>query len=61
MGSFNQLAAQLSQKPGVTNPGGLAASIGRAKMGKAAFDAKAAAGRKKQHTQADVMRQMGGR
>lgn len=47
MSKFDVLAAQLAQKPGVTDPRALAATIGRGKLGAAKFDAKAAAGRKK--------------
>lgn len=43
---FAALKAQLSKKPGVTDPGALAASIGRKKYGKSRFQALAAAGRK---------------
>jgi hypothetical protein len=33
MSKFNQLKAKLAKRPGVTDPGGLAASIGRKKFG----------------------------
>ncbi len=45
--AFSKLAKKLGNEKGVTNPAGLAASIGRKKLGKKAFDAKAAAGRRK--------------
>ena len=41
------LKGKLSHEKGVKDPGALAASIGRKKLGKKAFDKKAAAGRKK--------------
>lgn len=44
---FDKLKAKLAKEPGVTDPAGLAAAIGRKKLGKAKFQAKAAAGRKK--------------
>jgi hypothetical protein len=43
---FDKLAAKLAAR-GATDPKALAAWIGRKKLGKAAFQAKAAAGRKK--------------
>ena len=43
--NFSKLAAKLKRK-GVRNPKGLAASIGRKKLGKAKFQKRAAAGRK---------------
>lgn len=43
---FKALKSKLAKEPGVTNPGGLAAKIGREKLGKAAFQAKAEAGKK---------------
>lgn len=43
---FDKLAAKLAAR-GVRDPKALAAFIGRKKLGKAAFQAKAAAGRKK--------------
>ena len=45
-GRFAALKEKLSDKPGVTNPGGLAAYIGRKKYGNKGF-AKLAAGGKK--------------
>jgi len=42
---FATLKAKLSHRPGVTNPGALAASIGRKKLGFARFQKLAAAGR----------------
>jgi len=44
---FDKLKGKLAKESGVTNPGGLAASIGRKKFGAAGMAAKAAAGRKK--------------
>lgn len=44
---FDKLKGKLAKEPGVTNPGGLAAAIGRKKFGAAGMAAKAAAGRKK--------------
>lgn len=46
MSRFNRLKAQLARK-GVRNPGGLAATIGRRKYGRAGFAALAATGRKR--------------
>jgi hypothetical protein len=43
---FDKLAAKLAAR-GAADPKALAAWIGRKKLGKAAFQAKAAAGRKK--------------
>jgi hypothetical protein len=45
-GRFAALKEKLSAKPGVTNPGALAASIGRKKYGKSGFQKMAAAGKK---------------
>ena len=41
---FDKLKGKLAHKPGVTNPGALAASIGRKKYGKKAFQKHAARG-----------------
>ena len=41
---FQRLKGQLAQRPGVTNPGGLAAAIGRAKYGAGAMRKAAASG-----------------
>ena len=46
-GRFKALKKELSGKPGVTDPGALAASIGMKKYGKARMQKMAAAGRKK--------------
>jgi hypothetical protein len=43
---FQKLKGQLAQKPGIRNPGAVAASIGRKKYGKARFQAAAAKGQK---------------
>lgn len=45
-GRFQKLKSALSKKPGVDNPGALAASIGRKKYGSSRFQKLAAAGRK---------------
>lgn len=45
MSKFDQLAAKLAGKPGITDPKGLAASIGRKKFGAATFNQAAAQGR----------------
>jgi hypothetical protein len=55
--AFDALAAKLAQKPGVTNPRGLAASIGRNKYGS---NTMAQASAKKESVQA-VLRQRRGR
>lgn len=44
---FAALEKKLSGKPGVTDPGALAASIGRKKFGNAKMASMAAKGRKK--------------
>jgi len=44
---FAALKGKLSKEPGITNPGALAASIGRKKFGGAKFQKLAAAGRKR--------------
>ena len=46
-GRFAALKNKLAKKPGVTDPGGLAASIGRAKYGSATMGKFSAAGRKR--------------
>ncbi len=45
-GRFAALKEKLSNRPGVTNPGGLAAAIGRKKYSKSGFQKMAAAGKK---------------
>lgn len=45
-GRFAALKESLAKKPGVTNPGGLAAFIGRKKFGTKAMSAMAAKGQK---------------
>ncbi len=42
---FDALKAKLGKKKGITNPGGLAATIGRRKYGKAKFNKFAAKGK----------------
>lgn len=49
MSAFNRLAASLANRPGVTNPPGLAYAIGVRKYGKAGMAAKAKAGRRRHH------------
>lgn len=44
---FARLSRKLGRRRGVRDPDALAASIGRKKHGKAAFQAKAAAGRRR--------------
>ena len=44
---FKALKAKLSARGGVSNPGALAASIGRKKYGKAAFQKLSTSGRRK--------------
>lgn len=43
---FEKLKSKLSAEKGVTNPGALAAAIGRRKYGKSKFDSYAAKGKK---------------
>lgn len=45
-GRFAALEKKLSGKPGITNPGGLAAKIGREKYGKKKMASMAAKGKK---------------
>lgn len=47
MSAFDELAEKLARRKGVTDPKALAAVIGRKKLGAKAFNAKAAAGRRK--------------
>ncbi len=44
---FAALKAELASRPGVTNPGALAAAIGRKKFSKNRFQAMSAKGRKR--------------
>lgn len=44
-GRFAALKQKLAKRPGVSDPGGLAAYIGRKKLGKSKFQAMAAAGK----------------
>ena len=46
-GRFAKLKEKLSHESGVTNPGALAAAIGRKKYSKSRFQAMAAAGRRR--------------
>jgi len=46
-GRFAALKEKLSHRPGVTNPGALAAAIGRRRYGKAKFQQMAAAGKRR--------------
>lgn len=57
MSAFDQLKAKLAARPGVTNPGALAASIGRKKYGAGTFNEAAA---KKESVKA-VLRQRRGK
>lgn len=43
---FAKLKGELASKPGIKNPGAVAASIGRKKYGKAKFQKAASSGRK---------------
>jgi len=43
---FDRLSAKLAKKPGISNPKGLAAKIGRSKYGATKFNKAAAAGKK---------------
>jgi hypothetical protein len=43
---FAKLKGQLAKKPGITNPGAVAASIGRKKYGAKRFNKAAATGHK---------------
>jgi hypothetical protein len=45
-GRFAALKAKIAKRGGVTNPGAVAAAIGRKKYGKAKFQSMAAKGRK---------------
>ena len=45
-GRFQKLESKLAKRPGVTNPAGLAAAIGRKKYGKKKFAKLSAKGRK---------------
>ena len=46
-GRFAALKEKLSHRPGVTDPGALAAAIGRKRYGKAKFQKMAAAGKRR--------------
>ena len=46
-GQFAKLKGELAGKPGITNPGGLAAKIGREKLGKSTFQRIAARGKER--------------
>lgn len=46
-GRFAKLKATLSHEKGITNPGGLAAAIGRKKYGNEAMNKMAQAGKKR--------------
>lgn len=48
MSKFEQLKKKLAKRPGVTNPGGLAAAIGRKRYGAAIMKKAAAQGRSAQ-------------
>lgn len=49
-GRFAKLKGQLSSEPGVTDPGALAASIGRKKLGKSEFQNLAVKGKEREST-----------
>lgn len=49
-GRFAALEGKLASRPGVTDPGALAAYIGRKKYGASRFQALSAKGRKKKHS-----------
>jgi hypothetical protein len=57
MSAFDQLAARLAQRPGVTNPKGLAAVIGRKKFGKATM---AEAAQKRESVKTVLRKRRGG-
>ena len=46
-GRFQALESKLSKKPGITNPAGLTAKIGREELGKAKFQGLAEKGRER--------------
>ena len=46
-GSFAKLKGELAQKPGISNPGALAASIGRKKFSKDQFQKMASKGKER--------------
>ena len=59
---FKKLKGQLAGKPGIRDPGAVAAAIGRKKYGKRRFQAAAAKGKKmKGMRRQALMRQMKGR
>ena len=47
-GRFAKLKGKLAKKPGIYDPGALAAKIGRKKYGKESFQKMAARGKKRQ-------------
>jgi hypothetical protein len=53
---FKALKAELAAKPGVYDPGALAAHIGRRKYGAAGMATMAAVGRAKKRTARDLMK-----
>lgn len=57
-GAFKKLENELSDEKGVKDPAGLAADIGREKMGKEAFDKKAAEGKKMKKSTEELLEQM---
>lgn len=46
---FKKLKGELAHQPGIYNPGGLAAAIGRKKFGKAKFQKAASHGKSMEH------------
>ena len=55
---FDQLSSALAQRPGVKNPGALAAYIGRKKYSKAGFQKLSAGGKNKNQTVTAVGREL---
>lgn len=58
---FDALKAKIAAKGGVSNPGAVAASIGRAKYGKKAFQKAAATGTTMQHVRHAAARRVVGK
>lgn len=51
-GRFQKLKNKIAKRGGVSNPGAVAAAIGRKKYGKKRFQHMAAAGKKRKHRRA---------
>ena len=60
-GRFDQLKDRLAARPGVKNPGALAAYIGRRKYTQAGMTQMAVKGKRHARSKSDLMRQMTGR